>query len=287
MKNEKQSTNNKIMEELKTNFKYFNIFWFDPNKTNNFDFINKYFVNVQFYKGFELESIINFFNKESSLEEWIVISPGSKGEELISKLHEKESIKAFFIFCHNKKKHEEWIKKYKKIKCLTNDPKILIKQFIEINKDYLIPNFKFGDENKEKIDFKFDFNNLKSNNKYSFKSAKREYDDLIKSINKNENKYNIFCMKILKYLNEDNFFIDFVETLKDKIQILYFYIENIKIEETERLKKLIKFVKNIILISLYFSKYPYLLHLFSYNDIRILLEENVTPKNYMELYNVS
>ena len=287
MKNENQPKKNKIMDELKLNFKYFNIFWYDPKKTQDFSYFNKCFVNIQFYKGFELESIINFFNKESSLEEWIVISPGSGGEELVSKLHEKESIKAFFIFCYNVKKHEEWTKKYEKIKCLTNNPKILLKKFIEINKDYLIPNFKYTDEEKEIIDFKLDFNNLNSKNKYALKSAKREYDELIKSINKNENKYNIFCMKMLKYLNEDNCFNEFIETLKDKNQLFYIYVQNIKIEETERLKKIIKFVKNITLISLYFSKYQYLLNLFSYNDITTLLKENITPKNYIELYNES
>ena len=287
MNNEGQPKKIGVMEELQLNFKYFNIFWYDPNQTQDFNYFNKCFSYVQFYKGFKLESIINFFNKESSLEEWIVISPGSEGEELVSKLHEKESIRAFFIFCLNTKEHEGWIKKYEKIKCLTNDPKILIKQLIDINKDYLIPNFKYIDEKREIIDFKLDFKNLNSNNKFSLKSAKREYDELIKSINKNENKYNIFCMKTLKYLKEDKSFNEFMETLKDKNQLFYVYVENIKIEETERLKKIIKFVKNITLISLYFSKYPYLLNLFSYNEIGTLLAEDITPHNYMELYNES
>ena len=26
-------------KELRTNFKYFNIFWYDPNKTKDFDFL--------------------------------------------------------------------------------------------------------------------------------------------------------------------------------------------------------------------------------------------------------
>ena len=142
-------------------------------------------------------------------------------------MHEKESINAFFIFCYNTQNHEEWTKKYEKIKCLTNDPKILIKKFIEINKDYLIPNFKYENEEKEIIDFKLDFNNLNSNNKYSLKSAIREYDELVKSINKNGNKYGIFCRKTLKYLREDNCFNDFLETIKDEKAPFYVYIENI------------------------------------------------------------
>ena len=276
-------------KKLRLNFRYFNIFWYDPNKSYDFDDFTKCFENVQLYKGFDLDSIINFFNKESSLEEWIVISPGSKGEELISKLHEKQSIKAFFIFCFKPELHEEWIKKYEKIKCLTNKPEILIKNFIDINKDYIFPhfNFKLNESKKIKINFDKNINELKSNNQFALKSTIREYNELIQTTNKNKNKYNIFCIKTLKYLKEEESFTEFLDTIKDENVVFYKYVEKIKLNETDRLKKIISFVKNVTLISLYFSNYPYLLNLFSYNEIKKFLSENITPKNYMDLYNES
>ena len=53
-------------KELNSNFKYFNIFWYDPNKSNDFDCFKKCFENVQFYKAYDLQQILNFFKKESS-----------------------------------------------------------------------------------------------------------------------------------------------------------------------------------------------------------------------------
>ena len=275
-------------KELNLNFKYFNIFWFDPNKSHDFDIYQKCFEKVQFYKAFDLESIIKFFQKESSIEEWIIITPGSKGEEIIKKLQENKSIKAFFIFCNNPEKYEELSKKYEKIKIITNKHEELTKKSIDFNKDYSIPIFKY-DENevKKKCDFDFNFGGLKSKNNFALQSVLRESNELIKAINKNQNKYNIFCMKTLKYFKEEKCLKDFEETIKDENVVFYKYVENIKLEEKERLKKIINFVKNITLISLYFNKYPYIYNLFSYNEILELLKDNITPKNYMDLYNKS
>ena len=296
MENEENVLDNIIFDdetdaekELRLNFRYFNIFWFDPNKSKDFLYFTRYFKNVQFYKGFDLESVINFFNKNSSLEEWIVISPGSKGEELVSKLHEKQSIKAFFIFCFKAELHQEWIKKYEKIKCIANEPNILIKNFVNINKDYLFPsfNYKYNDDEMIKINFDKNINELNSNNKFALKSTIREYNDMINTINKNKNKYNIFCMKTLKYLKEEEALNDFIESIKDENVVFYKYVENIKSNETDRLKKMINFVRKVTLISLYFSRYPYLLNLYTYNEIKNIVEKNLSPKYYMELYNES
>ena len=275
-------------KELNLNFKYFNVFWYDPNRSQDFDNYKKSFINIQFYKGFDIDSIINFFNNESSLEEWIVITPGSKGEEIISKLHENKSIKAFFVFCYKPENHEKWTKKYEKIKCLTNEFEVLTKNFIEINKDYLIPIFKYDEDRKKKIiNVDYNFDNLKSNNIFALQSVKRENNDTLKSINKNQNKYNIFCMKTLRYLKEEKCTKDFEDSIKDENAVFYKYVDTIKLEDKERIKKMIKFVKNITLISLYFSKYPYLLNLFSYDEIEKMLPDEITPKNYIKLYNQS
>ena len=38
----------KYEEELNSIFKYFNVFWYDPNRDNDFDCFKKCFENVQF-----------------------------------------------------------------------------------------------------------------------------------------------------------------------------------------------------------------------------------------------
>ena len=73
----------KYEQELNLNFKYFNVFWYDPNKLNEYKYFKKCFENVQFYKDNDLEESLRFFEKEY-LSEWIVITPGSKGEELVN-----------------------------------------------------------------------------------------------------------------------------------------------------------------------------------------------------------
>ena len=279
---------NKIYEkELSLNFKYFNVFWFDPNNTHDFDYFKKSFENVRFLKAYDIETIVNFFNKESSIEEWIIILPGSKSEELMSKIHEKEIIKAFFIFCYKPELYKDLSKNYKKIYCVTKDPTILYKKIIEFNRDYLVPYFNFKDnDNENKKIYKFDLkvNNLESKNKFALQSIKREINDLSKSLEKNKNKYNIFCMKTYYYLKNEISFKEFEETIKDENVVFYKYVENMKFEEKDKIKKILKFVKNITLISFYFNSYPYLYNLCSYQEVKNLIKDDITPKDYMKLY---
>ena len=153
----------KYKKELNLNFKYFNILWYDPNKVNEFENFKKCFENVHFYKINDLESTLKFFEKESSFE-WIVIAPGSKREELINILEENQFIKAFFVYCTNIHVHKKWAKRKKKVECLASSSKILCQKLIELNKQYLIPNFKYSNEAKES-DFLFNLKELKSENK--------------------------------------------------------------------------------------------------------------------------
>ena len=186
-------------EELNQYFQYFNVFWYDPSGTSDYELFEKCFEKVEFYRGYDLLSSINFFQKES-ISEYIVITPGFSGEELIMNLENFKCIKYFFIYCKNAELHENWIKKYKKIICLTSDPEILCLKFLEVN-DYFIPNFNY--KCKENIDF--------SKPSENYNSLK------MKTIGKN--KYNKLCIKILKYLDGDNIINDMKGTSPEKKSI--------------------------------------------------------------------
>ena len=86
-------------KELMQNFKYFNVFWYEPINTNYFDRFKKYFQNVLFIKENNIKSSIEFFEKESSSDEWIVVICGSLEKELIKILEQNECINAFFVSC--------------------------------------------------------------------------------------------------------------------------------------------------------------------------------------------
>ena len=103
----------KYEESLNLNFKNFDVFWYDPNNSNDYDNFINCFENVRFYKSYNLDSTIKFFKNES-MSDWIVVTPGSKGEELIKNLENFECIKAFFVYCENTEFHEKWAKKNKK-----------------------------------------------------------------------------------------------------------------------------------------------------------------------------
>ena len=125
------------------------MFWYNPNKTYEFDCLEKCFENVEFCKGYNLISAINFF-KNQSISEWIVVSPGSMGEELILNLENFQCIKTFFIYCWNTELHG-WTNKRKKIGCVTSNPEILYQKFIELNKDYIISKFNYTSRENDEI----------------------------------------------------------------------------------------------------------------------------------------
>ena len=262
-------------KELMTNFKYFNIFWYDPNKTNDFDFFKNCFINVRLVKGTNIESAIDFFKKEIFSDEWIVITPGSKGEEFIKNLEQNQCIYCFFVYCKNIEEHEKWTKNIPKVKCITSNPEILCKELIELNKDYLFPNFNYGqnitkEKNNEDYLFLWSLKELTSENEFSMNSVKREIRDNAIIINKSKNIYTKFCIKSLNYLNSEKCIKDYREPNENP---LYHHLEQFfKDKSDEDIKDIIKIEKKFILLSLYFNEYEYIMNLLSYEEIKEIFD---------------
>ena len=262
-------------KELMTNFKYFNIFWYDPNKTNDFDFFKNCFINVRLVKGTNIESAIDFFKKEIFSDEWIVITPGSKGEEFIKNLEQNQCIYCFFVYCKNIEEHEKWTKNIPKVKYVTSNPEILCKELIELNKDYLFPNFNYGqnitkEKNNEDYLFLWSLKELTSENEFSMNSVKREIRDNAIIISKSKNIYTKFCIKSLNYLNSEKCIKDYREPNENP---LYHHLEQFfKDKSDEDIKDIIKIEKKFILLSLYFNEYEYIMNLFSYEEIKEIFD---------------
>ena len=275
-------------KELRTNFKYFNIFWYDPNKTNDFDLFKDCFINVRLVKGTNLESVIDFFKKELSTDEWIVITPGSKGEELIKNLEKLSCIYAFFIYCKKTELYENLSKQISKIKCLTSNPEILCKKFIEINKDYLYPNFKYNYSMKEKncddyINI-WNFTKFKSENKFALNSIEREIKSSTENIYRTKNKYNNFCIKAINYLSSENCLKDFKVPVEDENSVLYSYIKLFKTFTDEQIKQTIKIIINNLLLSLYFNQYKYFIYLFTYEEVKEIIDKEINMDNHNKMF---
>ena len=189
----------KYEEELNANFRYFNVFWYDPNKSNDFVNFRKCFENVEFYQASDIKTIIEFFKTEF-ISEWIVVTPGSSGEELIKNLEHFDCIKTFFIFYENIRYHEPWAKKYNKVYWITSNPEILCQKFIELNKDYVFPKFDYKKFINKLLDTIIEINSKKL---CEFNSP---IVKLMSEYKKNEKmKYRNFCIKSLHYLNSNKF----------------------------------------------------------------------------------
>ena len=263
----------KYEEELNSNFKYFNIYWYDPNRSNDFDHFTKCFENVEFCKGYDLDTTINFFKKESN-SEWIVITPGSQGEELIQNLENFNCIKSFFIYCRNTEFHD-WANKIKKVGCLTSNPEILCQKFIELNTNYIIPKFNY--KRKENNDILSNLNKIDSKNILNLKTPFIKL--LFENENKVKNKYNNLCIKLINYLNGDDVKNDLAEDDCPLNEVVKLFP---RIEKELYIESIIDNTKNLTILSLYFSKYPYLFNLLSFQEVKDLFKEKIQPEIMIE-----
>ena len=264
---------------LNKNFKYFNVFWYDSKVTKDFNNFKKCFEKVEFNRGYNLYSTIDFFKKQS-IDEWIIITSGSDGKELILNLEKFKCIKSFFIFCGNIEYHKEWAKKIKKVGCLTSDPEFLCKKLIEINKKYIIPNFNYkniknNDELKNFDDI--DIDDMKLSNPQVIKFV-------IGINNKYKNKYNNLCIKLINYLNSEQIKNDLKAALAEQVGPLHMMedimsnlFSGIEFEMDAVLETNVEISKYLILLSLYFSKYPYLLNLLSLKEVINIFHEEIPP----------
>lgn len=142
----------------------------------------------------------------------------------------------------------------KKLGCLTSDPEILCRKFIEINKNYIIPNFNYNNiennENIYKLNIKYNEDNYRINSQI--------IKLLIQTKNIQKEKYNNLCIKLLNYLNSDDIINDLKEIITEEGSPLYLVAKTLPGIEEQLIQTNINNIKNLTLLSLYFSKYPYL-----------------------------
>ena len=156
----------------------------------------------------------------------------------------------------------------KKIGCLTSDPKILCQNFIEINKKYIFPNFNY--QRKVNND---DLINLNKINSEEIKTLIIKL--MIENKNIQKNKYNKLCVKLLNYFNNDDIINDLKEVMLNKSSPLNMVSNFVAGAEEAFLQTTIKTIKNVTLLSFYFSKYPYLFNLLSFQEIKDIFNSEI------------
>ena len=151
-----------------------------------------------------------------------------------------------------------------------SNPQLLCQKLIELNKGYLVPNFKYKDENQ--IDILLNFKLMDSKNKLAMNSVKREIENLKEIKKKLLKKYDKFLIKSLHYLSGNEYENDFQKPVESTTN-LYLYPILLKEMGKTFFQKKIKFIRNLTLLSLYFSQYQYLFSLVTFQEIKLLIDE--------------
>ena len=152
---------------------------------------------------------------------------------------------------------------------VSSSPEELCQKLIEINKNYIIPNFNYKTQeniscylNEINAELKFDsqISGLKLLYVYSKIGEKNELSK--------------FYLKSLNYLNSDEIQKDYEETNNKRNLIFYLGVNFFK-NDKNSFHNFLDYLKNLTLLSLYFHNYPYLLNLLSFQEVIEIFEDSI------------
>ena len=89
-------------------------------------------------------------------------------------------------------------------------------------------------------------------------------------------------MKTYHYLKGEKCIKDFKQPVSEEDSPLYLYVKLFKTLRDEKIENIIKFMRNTILLALYFSQYKYLLNLLSYEKVKSVFKIKIDLKELAE-----
>jgi len=276
-------------EQMIQKFNAFDILWYAPKDSEKLEEWIA-FTNIDIIKISEEEKFMTlvlegiFFNR-------IIITTGSFAKKIISKI-EKITLAKIIIYCMNLEYHKKWSEKYDSIVGVFTHPSQIFQYLLKYQESaFGIPIFSYKmNSNKE---FNFNYYNSKTN------------EEIL--VNKNIfslkfNSYEKFCLLIFNELKlartNNKFYKKFISNSKNILGIFYENIiddipGNIKFlsffpKLNNQLKELLIFIMGLTIVSLYFSKFPFLYGVLEYEEVeKIILKEKYTindlRKDYKEL----
>ena len=276
--------------DMINNFISFDILWYAPDSSEQ---LGKWkaFTNVNVYETSDENEFINIVEKQTILY-CVIIATGSFAEKTIPKLKKNIIPPNVIIYCMDSEHHKKWSENYNYIVRVFTQPSQIFEYLLELQyHDYDIPLFSYRISNEREINFNY-------------------YDSLVsKEIIVNENifslklnKYEKFCVNMLHDFrlankNIDDYFIYFSEDASNVINLFYGPSANINnfpalaflFSNNEKMNKPAKELLNVIigltLISIYFSKLPYLFGSLTYKETETILGEELTLEELIKDYN--
>ena len=280
----------KKFDYFKIDFTICNYIFITPERlTEQFSsFYSKIFKNsvIFFPKDFQQakEVLNNYKSKAGNKGNWIVISPCEELEGNIKAFHENKNIYYFIGYCPmNSHKHNlDFFYKFYKYYGIVRSSSELIEKIFKLNNIfYYRKKQKYGINNnindifdlKYDTKFIFDFNNECSKNNVIY----YKYLELYNYKMAQEKLYFLFIQS-LTLLNK------YIE--KGRFDIVLNYIKNLlgfifSFNGVEKTHKASNFIKNLHILYLYFSNYPYIYGVLTVEEIDEALSAYKTDEKQM------
>ena len=266
-------------EEMIQKFNTFDILWYAPENSEKLENWIA-FTNVNVTKISDEEKFVQMAIK-SRYYNLIIITTGSFGEKTIPLISPELLMPNIIIYCMDLNYHKNWSSKYKSIVQVSTHPEQIFECLLKIQEEYNFPSFYYN-INYEK-QFKF-------NNYVPVNIGELKYND--DNFSLKLNKYEKFCVKALRdyrLASEGigNYFEEFMNNSKEIFNL--FYRERLSffpnIASIIAYSNVLNFnLLRLTLISLYFSKFPFLFGVLNYEEIQSLLKENLESNEIEKVY---
>ena len=277
-------------EDMINKFFSFDILWYAPDSSEK---LKKWkaFTNVNVYKVSNENKFINIIEKQTMLY-FIVITTDSFAQKTIPKLKKNIQPPNIIIYGMNSENNKKLLEQYNFIGGVFTQPSEIFSYLLDFqSRDYNIPLFSYGINNEKEFNFNyFDYIYNK---------------EII--VDKNNfslylNKYEKFCINMLHDFrladkNIGDYFINFSEDASNIINLFYGPIQNINNFPGLALffgnnqiinkpaKELLSVLIGLTIISIYFSKLPYLFGTLSYKETISILKDDLTLEELIKDYN--
>ena len=278
-------------EEMIRKFNAFDIFWFAPDNSEKLENWIA-FTNINVTRSSDINQFIQLSVK-SRLYSLIIISTGSFAEEAVPLIPPDLLIQNIIIYCMDLDYHKKWSEKYKSIVQVFTHPAQIFDYLLKLQDSaYNIPLFTY------KLNFKKEFNI----NYYDF-IHKKEWKSNQDNFSLKLNNYEKFCVKALHdyrlaYSDYGEIFQNFMD---DSRVIFNMFYKNFLtsyfpiflgaggigalVGGQIGLEKV--FIHNFMvltLISLYFSKLPFLFGFLNYSEIESILNKKLELEELVQDY---
>lgn len=274
-------------KEMLETFNIFDILWYAPENSEKLEEWVA-FTNVNVIKETEEEKFkaIALLGRMLRL---IIITTGAYAEKTIPKLVGLINI-SVFIYDTNLDYYQQWSKKYDMINGVYDNPKDLFEKLLDHQNIFAFPLFSYKMIIHDEFSFNY-FDSLKNTELLlkdrNFTIKLNKYEKILSSC---------FCEYRLANMRVGNFFDNFRSDIVKIIDFFYgksvfsipgmeYYFANTIFDAP--VKELNIFFLGLTIISAYFSKYPFLYGLLNYDEISVILKEELTLEllrnDYQEL----